>query len=513
MCAHALETMNGTAGASTQEVVFGGCANAVKRMIALILIVMLFVPVISFQALAQEGTFISDPVENEFSTTGGFRHSDAFLDRVLRDVRTLRRCDTNQGAYHPECTSALRTRVSTYTTTEILVAEQGEILRNYKCISCGIAEVYLDLTKDYVEKIKGKLIGPIKVLFLSLALLWTVFSGMKTMTGNYQGRQFCMDLLFIVVGWTLLVYILGGSNNPDDDISIFENIYHTALDVMGGLATVALNTNLASEAGAQSSYNDPFIKMLYSCELAIRRVVFSAASYWSAEGAGWAVYKWIYPLLLIIPYMFMLLLFFAKIVVAIFRVMLIALASPFIVLGFSFPWGRKVGAAAIESVVGAIMVMFAASAAMGLVLFGVDSFFGGTKLLTSADISAGVDGGLFGSDTQLLTAIALGWVGAGLMHESISITNSMVGTAFSSEAAATIQRGGALTLGLGKLATVFAGKKALDLGGRAAAKGALGLAGAALAGTPGAVAAAGAALGGAPGKVDRAIKTTLAGRG
>ena len=183
--------------------------------------------------------------------------------------------------------------------------------------------------------------------------------------------------------------------------------------------------------------------MVRATERGIAGILASAFEFFQ-RGAWWDPRTYLYPLLIIVPYVFVVALFFAKIVVSIFRLMLLALAAPFVIMSFGFPWGRNVAQQGLISTIASVMVMFATSAAVGLMLFGVNQFFP-----AGAVDKDSFSGDPYAGHSQLLAVIVLGWVGTGLMHEGISIANTLTGSMLKGDAAATISKG---TMASGALA-------------------------------------------------------------
>src|SRR3546814_10034672 len=77
--------------------------------------------------------------------------------------------------------------------------------------------------------------------------------------------------------------------------------------------------------------------------------------------------------------------YFSQVVVAIFRITVLATLSPFMMFGFGFGWGRPMAYAGIRTMLSAFMVLFGATLALGIMLYGVTRL-GITKSLTPDEL-------------------------------------------------------------------------------------------------------------------------------
>lgn len=143
-----------------------------------------------------------------------------------------------------------------------------------------------------------------------------------------------------------------------------------------------------------------------------------------------------YGIVLIVPYLLLFFLYFSQVLVSMFRVMLVAVLSPFLIMAFGFPWGRQAAVAGLRTLVSAIMVLFAATAAVSLALYGVKSLnleeiTNGDQVLEMASFS----------NAEFLVAILLGWLGTSLMMVGTEIANSVMGSMLTNTAAAVMTAG------------------------------------------------------------------------
>ena len=299
------------------------------------------------------------------------------------------------------------------------------------CFTCGIAKTYIDLADKYIDLISALLVLPIKVLFISLTSLWIVYSGIKFITGNNTSQKFFLEALFVVIAFGLLTSVHGAE--------LVKTTYKVSLELMANLSLIAFEQQTI--AAATSDEGD-FVRMIRAAENGVGGVLKIGFKEFS-DGKKYSPSTYVIPILLIVPYMFVIILYFAKVVVSIFRMMMLAIASPFLIMALGFPWGREIAKRGLMTAIAAIMVLFAASAAIGLLIFGVAETF------SPADFE-GADFSLVDPESTgaILTIIALGWLGTGLMHESISLANSLTGAFLNGSAAGVITRGIGASLAL-----------------------------------------------------------------
>ena len=320
--------------------------------------------------------------------------------------------------------------------TEIVVPE------GY-CITCEITRTYIDIADKYIDTISGLLVDPVRVLFTALISLWIVYSSIKFIAGNHTPQKFFMECIFVLIAFGLLTSVEGAE--------LVKSIYKTSLDVMAQLSIVAITAG--DSAPSLKPGETPFIQMIRATEKGISGVLAAAFEFFQ-NGAFYDARTYIYPALIIVPYALVVVLLFAKIVVSIFRLMILALSAPFLIMAFGFPWGRDLAKKGIISTVSSVMVMFATAAAVGLLLFGVNEFYP-----VGAFDKKAFQGDPYGSDSQLLAVIVLGWLGTGLMREGISLANTLTGSLLNDQASGTITGGVGASAGLAGAGGMFATKK------------------------------------------------------
>jgi len=65
----------------------------------------------------------------------------------------------------------------------------GESESTFDCFSCEIVETYIGVADTYIDGISVLLVTPVKILFIALAGLWIVWSGIKFVLGNITPQK------------------------------------------------------------------------------------------------------------------------------------------------------------------------------------------------------------------------------------------------------------------------------------------------------------------------------------
>ncbi|WP_413208337.1 type IV secretion system protein [Rhodospirillum sp. A1_3_36] len=309
------------------------------------------------------------------------------------------------------------------------------------CFTCDIVGEYVSLADNFVGDLSHMLIGPIWAVFLSLAGLWIAIHGLKMMLGQADLQGLGKEFVFVVIAGILL-----GGQGP----GLISQTYDASLSVMGSGASAALSVGGISGKAAAPEGTDGMTQLVQTAELGVVKV-FEMATAIAAQ-TSWTdpVVPLIYALMLFVPYFVLLVVYFAQVVVSIFRVMMLAALSPILMMCFGFGWGRGMAYTGLRTLLAAFMVLFGSSVALALILYG-------TAQLNIGDASMGAEVTDVAFDNpKILVAIALGWLGTAFLAEATSIANSVTHSQLTNQAAMVITAGATAT-GLGFLK---AGKKA-----------------------------------------------------
>ena len=221
---------------------------------------------------------------------------------------------------------------------------------------------------------------------------------------------------------------------------------------VGGESAVATGTSTSA-----------LVELVRMGETAISKV-FDQAQALSNKSTAFNWLPSIYAFLLIVPYALLMISYVSQLTVGIFRLIMLSIFAPFLVMAFGFKWGRQMTTSGLRTTLSTIVVIFAATSALALAIYGVSTVeFDKIEEVTI-------------TDPQILTAMALGWMGTALMTEGVGIANSVTGSALSNTAA------GIMTAGIAGSALAGAGAAWRHKQGIAGkAMGAAGLAGGGLA--------------------------------
>lgn len=292
------------------------------------------------------------------------------------------------------------------------------------CWSCDSVVRFTKLAEDFTTKLAEALSGPIEVLFAALVGLWVVIAGYKLIMRPSAVPDLIQEFFFILIAAALL-----GTQGGD----LITAAYEAALSVMAGASATAFA--LIDAAPPAGSY-EGFALLMAAVEEAVKKILRVSADLFSAGGT-FSPMPWLAAIALIVPFLMLLYLYFAKVIVAIFRVLMIAILAPFLLMAFAFNWGRPMAVAGLRAVMSAVIVLFAATAAVSLAIYGISalSIMQENWEPGSASDFATID------NADLVLAILLALLGTALMTEGVGLANSITGSMFSNTASAIIAGG------------------------------------------------------------------------
>ena len=311
------------------------------------------------------------------------------------------------------------------------------------CWTCEPLRAYGELASNFSTSLAVELQAPMNILFVSFTGLWIVLAGYKIALEAVQYSGLAISLIYVVIAWILL-----GSQGA----SLIENVYNATLQIMTSSSEVAFKV-----AGGEipRGYYTGLPALSFASERAIGSV-FDMASNILASGRFVNPIRWIYAIVLILPYFLLIIAYASQVVVAIFRVMVIAVLAPFLFMSFAFGWGQGMAQAGVKTLIASVLVLFASTTALAVTIYFINSF-------SVEELSAkGADLGEFVSirNSKFLLTIFIGWAGTAFMAEGTSIANSIAGSSLTNVAT------GIMTAGLGSagLATFGASKGAIGFG-------------------------------------------------
>ncbi|GAB6051182.1 hypothetical protein JCM17960_19090 [Magnetospira thiophila] len=314
------------------------------------------------------------------------------------------------------------------------------------CFTCEIVTEYVNLANQFTQDLSAVLVDPMQLLFLSLVGLWVVIHGLKMILGQADLAAFGKEFIFVFIAWILLT-----GQGPD----LVNNIYQASLSVMGSAASVALSVGEAGQSSVQPSGLAGMTALVEKAETGIMQVL-GLAGQLARKTSLTNTLPIFYAIALVVPYFLLLIVYFSQVVVSIFRIMMLATFSPYLMLGFGFGWGRGMAVSGMRTLISSFMVLFASTAALAVVMYGTTALnVGDPVTFDQEDLSM--------NNTALLLAMALGWMGTAFMTEATGLANSISGSALTNTAA------GVLTAGIAGTAFSFAKKGLVAMPGGPAA--------------------------------------------
>ena len=288
------------------------------------------------------------------------------------------------------------------------------------CFTCDALKEYSDLAEGYIDALAGTMYDPLMTLFLSLVGFWAIYTGYKFWLALISPIQVLRDLFAIVIAYALL-----GSQGS----TLITGIYTVSLEVMTGAAVMAFSIGPGGSGDVSAA---GVAELMEATERGVSGV-FSAAADVIGSSSRFNPLPYLFALLLVLPYFLVVVVFFSKIVVSIFRLMMLGIFAPFLVMFFAFGWGRSMAISGLKTLLSSLFVLFAASVSVGLLLYGIDVLVDG---LGRDDVS-----GTNLLSSSYLTVLMLGWLGVALMTEGIGLANSITGTILSNTASGIITAG------------------------------------------------------------------------
>ena len=309
---------------------------------------------------------------------------------------------------------------------------ESESQETAECFTCSIVERYVDLSSRFTENLSELLLAPMWTLFIALAGLWVVIQGIRLAIAHTGWENIVKEFAFVAIA----ALLLAGHGQ-----GLVNGVFKASLATMGEAANVALAAGGDIESRQPSKEWEKMpgrvadagmVKLAWTAEEGLRGVFGYATDLMSATTLR-DQRPLFFGLLLILPYLAVAVVYLSQVVVSIFRIMMLAAISPFLMLGFGFGWGRPMMAAGVRTLLSSFLVLFAATAALAVLLYAVDQL--GIGAVPTAE-----DTGFFGNDEEetlrsmatfsngaLVIAIFMGFAGVAFMVEATHIANSVTG--------------------------------------------------------------------------------------
>ncbi len=266
-----------------------------------------------------------------------------------------------------------------------------------------------------------------QLIFGSATALWLALKGFDVFMERTSPQKVLReDLPWIIIAWALLFINANG---------LISQIFNLTIEIMTGISIKIF------EVSGLSLEDSGLTGLIKALELGIWEVVITAQK--MIEQFSFPnnmVAPIVLPILLVVPYFLVLIVYFSQIIVNIFRIVILATFFPFIFMGVGFGFWRDMGKTAIKTIFASIMVMSASTIVVSFMLFAV------LRLeLGVIDVSF--------TNEKIIFAVIIGWAMTALLAEGTAIANSIAGSVLTNTAA------GIMTSGLaGSAAMAFSSK-------------------------------------------------------
>lgn len=213
--------------------------------------------------------------------------------------------------------------------------------------------------------------------------------------------------------------------------SIILAVFDTTITIMGSASSVVLEEAIQSSQVPETIQGLARLSAVAENGMSkVTAIAFAIAD----TGSLTNPLKYLYAILLLVPYFILMILYLSQTVIAIFRVTIVAAFSPFLLLTFGFGWGRQMTVAGLKTLLASIIVLFSSSLALGLIMYGVSS-------LDILNPNNDVDELASLANPTFFIALALGWMGSAFMTEAVGMANSITGSALSNTSAGILTAG------------------------------------------------------------------------
>lgn len=211
------------------------------------------------------------------------------------------------------------------------------------CLTCDVVTEYVDLANSFTQNLSTVLLDPMWFIYLSVVGLWIVIHGGKMIMGKGDLIGFAHEFAFIIIAGLLL-----GGQGP----TLVNSIYQMALSTMGSAAGVVLSAGMeggitAATIPSEASSLGGMAQLVYVAERGLLVVLRIAFEIWSSISLG-NLMAGVYGVLLALPYIILIIVYFSQVVVSIFRVMMFSALSPILMLAVGFGWGRGMAITGFE---------------------------------------------------------------------------------------------------------------------------------------------------------------------
>ncbi len=292
--------------------------------------------------------------------------------------------------------------------------------REHACILCAPTQEYLNQSSDFIAKLSLTMLPDFQLIFGSATALWMTIKGLDVILQRINPHKVLTDELpWIFIAWALLFINANG---------LIQMIFNLSIQVLTGISI-----KIFEVTGAPIGSGGGLVGLVSALEAAIWSVV---------EVAQIIIGKFAFPsnmitpiilsILLVLPYMLLLIVYFSQIIVNVFRIVILSTFLPFIFMAVGFGFWREMGKTAFKTILASIMVMSASTIVVSFAIFVVNSL--GIELNENL-------GEVNFSNEKIIFGVIIGWAMSALLAEGTSIANSIAGSSLTNTAAGVMTAG------------------------------------------------------------------------
>ena len=357
--------------------------------------------------------------------------------------------------------------------------EQTEAMKEACGPICQVFTNFINFGGEFTEALAKTLQPGLQDIFIAAVGIWVLWQSFLFFAAKKSPGQLLID--FAPIAAASILMGTQGSN-------LIITVYHLALETMSGAAMIAFSV------GGDEVETAPNYAGLQTLALLGEQgldAAFKAVETVFKKGDALNPLAWFIGAIMIALYFLILFAFISQLIVAVFRLIILSILAPFLIMAFSFNWGRSMAFAGLRTVLATMVTVFTSTSAFAVAIYGA-------RTIDSETIDK-----ISLSDPVILSILGMGIIGTALMTEGVSIANSVTQSSLTNTAAGIMTAGAMATVGGAKAATMS------GIGNRAAIGGAMGnVAGGAWRGA-GIVGSALASPGGAAGAVASAAAEKL----
>ena len=296
------------------------------------------------------------------------------------------------------------------------------------CASCELVGVFTERAHGFVETIGSFMQAGIVNIFIAVLPVWFLVMMFYLLLGTKRLPEVARSFTYIIITYILLTF--NGS-------AIVTGLYAMSLELIGSVGQVTFSNfsdggGMPQWSGSESYVSSAIVNLVYTIESSVQTVIDYGNLMTSKTAWYQAIVIWAnVTLFIILPYVAMTTMFFSKLVIAIFRVVLLSLFAPVIMFFVAFDWGREMGKTALKTLLASIFIAVAATAAMSLVIFIMGELVADLVEVKGKETPAIAD--IWPIVFALMT---LAWMGVAFMVDGNGVANSLAGSTLSNAAAA-----------------------------------------------------------------------------